>query len=751
MTVSLTQRAQWAAQSAHKKPNVVLAIEGVGNYYGNIVIKRYATIGPSVTIDDPEINSDAIYIGGLQKIANQENAISINETTTSIRQMLQIDLGQGGSISTMSIALIDTGSITELITPGAILDDILQTRCKVYLGFDGLAFPDDYIVIFRGVVTDVSGDAGKVILTINHPDDKKKGSTFTQVQPVLNGAINSSVTTIPLVDASNILAPVLGPDGTYDPSFQSMIVIDDEIIRFTGISGSNLTGCTRGYLGTSAASHADQSDSQTFYRLLGSPLELALKIMASTGDGSNYIENALFPSYFVTVDGSPIANAIYFQNFNVIEQLNVQVGDYISVVNAAHPANNFSLKVIDDIVETSTGTYIVVAGVSLVAEDATLAIPPPFVSIRSQYDTLPDGLALTNDEIDIDEHIRLHDLFLSDVQMDIYVKDTVDDTRKFLETELYSPIACFSLPRKSRCSVGYHVGPIPGQDIKTFDSDNIKTPSKIKLTRSTNRQFYNEIVYKYDEAAKTTDFLSGIITISETSKAQIRGTDKTLTVASKGLRSTLNGAHIALVQSNARLKRYQFAAEVLSFGTLFGDGFDTEIGDIIWVDMSDLGIPDIRTGQKGLAGRYWFVQNKTLNFKNGDVQLECIDTHFNAIGRYGLISPASLISSGVSATQFVITASYAKKAGGAEHKKWANLIGAKLRIRNSDFSISAECNLLECTSNTIRVTPLPFTPSTGMVMELVLYDDQTLEKVNLTYAAMANADFPDGKTQFIML
>ena len=58
----------------------------------------------------------------------------------------------------------------------------------------------------------------------------------------LNNAINSSTTTLSLLNASSY------PDvGT--------VVIDSETITYTGNDGSNLTGCTRGALGSTAASH----------------------------------------------------------------------------------------------------------------------------------------------------------------------------------------------------------------------------------------------------------------------------------------------------------------------------------------------------------------------------------------------------------------------------------------------------------------------------------------------------------------
>lgn len=749
MALDLTPRAQLAVGAAVKQPNLVLEIAGVGTLYGYLIIKKDALIGdPGLEIGDPTIDDAAFYIGGLEEIPGQENAITMDGTTNSIRQMLQIDIGQGTSISTMSVALIDTGSITKLITPGMVITDLLYTRCKVYMGFSDVAWPEDYVVIFRGVVTDITADAGKIVLTLAHPDDRKQGSLYAKCQPTLEGDITAIQTTLTVDSIDNMLFPITGPDGSIDPSFEAGVIIDNEVIKYTGITGNVLTGLVRGDLFTTAAIHTDQTQMSTFYRLKGNCVDLALKLMASTGDQSNYLDGVPCSS-FVDIDGTHIANAVYFQFIDMIATNNIEIGDFVTITGAINGANNVTLQPILDIIDTLTGQYMLIGGTAaFVLEDASTAV----IGFRSQFDTLPDGLALINDEIDIDEHLRLQRLFLSEFDYDFYLKDTIDDTRTFLEMEIYLPVAAFSLPRKSRCSLGYHIGPLPNQDIKTFDQTNIKNNSQTKLVRTTNRQFYNEIVYSYDEDIFTTDFLSGTITISELSKAQIKGYDKPLMITSKGLRS-LNGANsIAESQSNRRLTWYQYAAEVLSFGVLFSDGFNSEIGDIVWVDGTTLKMPDIKTGLKGMAGRYFFVMNKTLNFKTGDIQLDCIDTHYVNTGRYGLISPSSLVTSGLSPTEFIIGESFSAEYGTAERKKWTNINGATVRVRSADFTTTAETVLQDVSTNTIRVSPaLPFTPATGMIMELVKYDDQVLGQANLVYVAMADAVFPDGKKQFVML
>lgn len=64
-----------------------------------------------------------------------------------------------------------------------------------------------------------------------------------ELQNNLSGAINSAVTTIGLNSTTGF--PTVG-----------LVLIDNEVIKYTNVSGNNLTGCTRGFDGTTAASHS---------------------------------------------------------------------------------------------------------------------------------------------------------------------------------------------------------------------------------------------------------------------------------------------------------------------------------------------------------------------------------------------------------------------------------------------------------------------------------------------------------------
>lgn len=738
MAFQLTQSALQAARQVQKQPNIVLEIDGLDYPFGALAIRQYVRVGdPGLVTGDPQVDIFAFYVGGYNLVPNQENVITFDGTTTSIKQSLNIDKGESASISNMAIAMIDDGSITELITPGLVLDDVLQRKCRVWIGFEQTAYPDDYFIVFRGVITDVTSDSGKVTFQLNSPEDKKRSNIYKSVETRLTSAITNSQTTIPLETVANILTPVLGPDLTYDPAFEAYVKIGDEqsseLVKFTGISGLNLTGCVRGQFATTAQAWADETTVTTFYRLIDDAIPLALKFLFS-GTQGNYVEDISI-SAFNVVGALNIPNSIYWAGKNVAEVYGINVGDYVSTTGSGFGSNNVTSRVVLEVNAITGGSYIVVDGAPFTDESPSAAT----MSIRSQYDTLPDGLRMGGDEVDVAEHLLLYQRFLSSDQYDIYLKETIENAKEFLEQNIYSPIACYSLPRKSKASIGYHIGPIPGQDILTLNDTNVKNPSKQKLKRSTNNQFYNEIVYKFEEDETTDRFLSNLITISATSKNRIKGANKTLVIDAKGFRDATGGESRAQLHSNRRLSRYEFGAEVITASVLFEVGFNSEIGDIVIYDGTDLKLPDTSSGERGMAPRLLEIQNKDFNLRTGDITLEMVDTSFSTAARYCLIGHSSDISAGISTTQFVIQSSYNSSFGAQEYRKWNTLTNCSVNVRNADSSILENTVIVDASTNTITVSPaLSFTPTAGMIMELSSYNDvDVTQQIALVYAHQA--------------
>lgn len=843
MAIELSSDAEILLSQSTKEPHIVLKIDGIETVFGASIVQKFARIGDGSEIGDPELNQLSYYIGGYNALDDQDNLITLDGTSTSIKQTLNMDKGEGSSISTLSIALMDDGYATRLITPGELVDDILQRKCLVYMGVGG-SFPDDYNVIFRGVVTEIAADPGKIILTLNHPDDKKRTNIFKKIETKLNNLLledqqlDDELTVVLLDSVSNFLEKTEGPDpdDEFDESFKAYIRVDDEIIEYdrvipaqsfpmtvtiaspavitsfdhglvnnepltfstdgalpTGLgagtiyyvknktddtfevsltpggavintsgsqSGShliNLTariqGCTRGAIGTQAAVHDDDADVSTIYRLAGNGVHLALKLMLSGDVG----ERPALQVTSINIGGEErYANALYFKGVDVQTEYGLNSGDWLHESGGSQFAeNNVRDKRIVEIIRGLEGDFVIIDDVTFTDDVYSLETDNELVAdFTSQFATLPDGYRMTMDEVDVARHVELYSQFLSSVEYDFYIKEGIENGKEFMEKEIYLPMGAYSLPRKARASMGYHVGPIPGQSVPTFNESNIRMASKIQLKRSSNRNFYNEILFKFEEDALEEKFKAGYVVISQDSKNRIPGPNRTLVIESKGMRTSLSAEVIALTHGLRRLRRYQYGAETLSFNVMFKDGYTVEIGDIIIVDGTVLQLPDIKFGQKGLAPRFFEVINKDYQLKTGDIKLEVMDTNYSDQGRYGLIAPSSFIKDGESTTAFTLRSSFATPYGSAEFKKWRHLKNASIIVRSADFSTVSDSVIVSADSNKITVNPpLDFIPSPGMIMELAPYNDEDItEQVKLIYCHMSDgAPFEDGTDEYQML
>jgi hypothetical protein len=192
MSLTITQATFNALQSVNIEPKIVLEIEGLSEVFGSRIISTRVRVG-----DNNLFIGDDWVIGGTRETENQNPFISLDsKTTTTIRQQLQPDKGIGSSISSMQVSLVDlNGKASMLVSPGKVIDDILGARCKVYLGFKDVAFPDDYVVIFRGVVDSIDASAGSITLQLSHPDQKKRQQILPKAKVEAIGQFSLSMRT----------------------------------------------------------------------------------------------------------------------------------------------------------------------------------------------------------------------------------------------------------------------------------------------------------------------------------------------------------------------------------------------------------------------------------------------------------------------------------------------------------------------------------------------------------------------------
>jgi len=739
MSLVLTDNAILASEATGKTPVIVLKFEGLDTLFGPVTIGQYIRVGDPLLY----VGNDWV-IGGFNVIEDQKPYMELSFSTSTIRQEIDPDRGSGSSISSMKIRLVDyRQEITQLVTPGNTFVDILGKRVTIYFGFRETAWPEDYVVVFKGVTEELQVGPGYVDFSFNHPDELKRATLFDKQDTNLNGAINSSTTTIVLDDASNLILPA--------DVLRSFVRIDDEFIEFTGVSVNTLTGVTRGALFSTNSkainvAHDDNATVEPFYILEDNVVLLALKLMLS--GGPTYYKDTLDVDSFAAVN----SNEVRFLNQKLILDWNVQPGDFLTITSATNPANNVVDAVIEQVEETDDGTSIFLTGITFIPELSS----PALAAFKSQFNTLPfgAGVGMLPLDVDVARHVEINETFTASTSTRVYVNDSFK-FKEMLEQELYNPAGLFSLPRSGKASLGIHIPPLPGNEVVVLNQDNIKNPANIILSRGMNSQFQNAIVYKLDKDLFESKFRKGVITTNVQSIIDI-GKRRDYIVQSNGLRSDIGGETIATQVSNRRLERYRRGSEFIKGVKLtLRDGMRLEPGDVIVFDPTGLSVANTIDGNRARPVQLWEIINREFNLK-GEVTVDIVQTNYDSTSRYGQISPASKLASGTT-TQLIIKQSYQSRLGGSEFRKWTNHVGAQIRVRNAAFTISGLSTITAINANVISLgVALGFTPLVDYIMEFAEYDNQTnveSEKVKLVYgfATDGTNNFGDGGTPYLII
>lgn len=310
--LNLSLTCEKLLESNHIEPYIILEIEGF-RPLSSRVIEKYTT-GTSGNLEQDETCLPIIDLAG-----------SIN----SISQQIEQDKGIV-SLTSARFRLVDEADIgTSLISAGASLDEILFKKTKLYMALKGGGHPHDSILFFRGIIEGVSSGSGYVELNIVSPDQFKRYDIYNKIESSTAVALNAVNTEVELknVNIEDIYYTSNGEVQTY-------IRIDDEIIlvRDLNIDNKILNNCVRGQLGTIAAAHDADASVQTFYRLQGNAIDLALKTMLSNGFGEEISRQNIVG--FNTDGVNTVLNSIYLTGQDLNLSLNFSVGDYLTVFNS---------------------------------------------------------------------------------------------------------------------------------------------------------------------------------------------------------------------------------------------------------------------------------------------------------------------------------------------------------------------------------------------------------------------------------
>lgn len=550
----------------------------------------------------------------------------------------------------------------------------------------------------------------------------KVESNFSNEPQTIQSLTNlDSDTTINVISTQGLLLP--SPAN----GLRTYVRIDDEVIEYTGLTDTTLTGCTRGALSAlderaEGTFHEIEQTVDSFYRLQGNAIDLTLKLLMS--NGLEFFASNVQIKSIVEVEGvGPIPNAVWFENLNIQDAYGVVIGDKVSITNDQVIANNVVDAEVQDVIATPFGSYLILTGVTLVSNISSEGL----IAFKSKYNLLPEGLGLGGDEVDVPEFERIKETFASSIfTYDYFLKDSVEG-KEFIDTKLLYPTGAFSLPRRGKTSVGYTSPPLGAGSIKVLDSSNTTKPNQNKIRRSINKYFYNNVLFKYNESVIDDKFLSGDLDVNQDSKNRIKVGNKTLVIEVPGLRPSADTNIIIEILKRRFQDKYKFAAESVQMSAFYGKVFDTDIGDVVVFGDSNLQLPDTRNGSRNFAPRLFEVVNKSLSIKTGEVKLELLDSAYSlANGRYGIVSPASLtVNAGSSITQIKIKNSFETVSPRRERTKWTPYIGQKLVVHDEDWDFVATTTLVGFAPSDdflmLVDPPLPFIVGDNYVVDIVQY------------------------------
>jgi len=707
MTFSLTNKARILSSQNNIQPQLVLKIDGIPYLFGALPV---TTIG---RFDEGHLFDEGLFFDKPIEDPYSRDYISMESpTTNNITQQILQDKGGTSSISGFVIKLVNKNNeLAEIFKTGNLVADIISRRAKVYMGFIGSVFPDDYILIFSGIIDEFDSSSGSAVVSIAHPDVIKRQEFFVNIKGNLTSSITNVQTNIPVNSTTGVIAPA--------DIQETYIRIDDELMKVTSFTSNSFT-VQRGQLETVAVTHDLDAEFSTFYRLQSTPIQLALKLMLSDGlqsfTSSEQIKSINYYSPTLYVQ-----NALFFDDFNIEQELGLVEGDFIQITGSVLPANNITSTVLS-FGTFEGGSYVVLAD-TLQDESTTTAS----FSFKSQYNVLNEGLAMLPEEVDVSGHLEQEYLFGTGFpELDIYLKDTING-KEFLDKEIYFPCGLYSIPRKARASCKMSAPPLSTQKVLNLNSETVSNLSQLKVRRSVHKNFYNAIVYKFNNYTLEDKFLNGRITYSSDSSSRINFGTKPLNIESKGLRNTAGNIQFIDRQSSRFLDRFKYATEYIDdVKVLFKDSFNYEVGDIVTFGGEDVQLVDYATGEKFYKKRLMEIVNKSVNFKTGEIKLSLLSTAFSLDGRYAVISMSSYVHTQTTLTRLKLKQSFYDGTYDIERLKYENYIGQEFRIRNEDYTYD-QTFILEGfdPSNTgqIIVSGMTVLATDDCIIEIPDYDD----------------------------
>lgn len=133
-------------------------------------------------------------------------------------------------------------------------------RVEVYVGFSQLPF-DAFRLVATQIIENVEYASGSYDISCNDVQRFARKDIFEAKTTILANTLTATATTVEVVSTSGFQRIAHGPSFSDAPNQTvGYLKVDKEIIRYTGLSAGQFTGCTRGCFGTRAEAHTADSN-----------------------------------------------------------------------------------------------------------------------------------------------------------------------------------------------------------------------------------------------------------------------------------------------------------------------------------------------------------------------------------------------------------------------------------------------------------------------------------------------------------
>ena len=697
MAQQLSVVAEALTQQIGKEPQIIVEIEGVDLIFGVRPILKF------IRWDEDDLEWDTVGFNWDSPVEDSKSRswISLEGSAKNISQQIYPDKEGASSFSSANIRFIDfNGQMSKVLALNSITE-ILGKRASFYYGYANATHPEDSIPVLRGVITDYSSEPGSINLTITHPETLKRQSIYSQYTDALTSGIDNVVTTIPVSNTARLLE-------TLD-DMTSHIRIDDEIMEVTAKTANTIT-VIRGRFNTTAVSHDSDTEVVSNYRLQGNPINLALKLMLSN-DGNTFETSTFTIKEFLNQN-------VFVDSYDIIRETGIVDGDTIDLGAQG--------------LFTVSGSGTTTDGSSFIGVVETLiddGDPGLTLSWKSQYNTLPDGLGMSTNEVSTIDFVQVQQFFGAGfVDYDFLLDETIEDAKDFISKEIFFPQAMYPIPRNARSSVRYLSPPLTIEQLPTLDDSNIEDIESVRLRRSTDKFFYNSILHKYGKSKRTGDFLATRQLISGDAVNTIPVGKKQLNIESQGLARTSATEAALDIASGRMLDRYEGAATYIQGVKLLAKaGLRLEPGDVVYFGGASTQFTDIDTGNRDAPIKKYEVINTSFNIQSFTPKVDLLDTGFSVVGVFAVFSPSSYVLSGSTTTVLKLGTFLDVCEVDTERQKWEPFVGANIRVRSEDYTYD-ETTVIDSLDpqdpSAIIISPaLPSAAPADAIIELDIFDN----------------------------